>query len=144
MEPEMNNNKTAVLRIEQLTVAQSNKWKVPLGSLIKAGLPGKRHQGSGPSPGPWRTRCVGQAEGQWSAGTNIPELTQFHLQNLGTTRARALVLFTLYFLHLELNICGMPEWIQDLGLGRILSFTRHSPWGWVKSGAARWGGRDWV
>lgn len=42
---------------------------------MKAGLPGKLHQGSGPSPGPWRTRWVGQAEGQWSASTDIPERT---------------------------------------------------------------------
>lgn len=104
---------------------------------MKAGLPGTLHQGGGPSPGPWRTRRVGQAEGQWSAGINISEdLTPIPPPECQYHEGQGPLFCPHSVLYLELNICGMPEWTQDHGLGRILSCTRHNPWGWVRSGVA--------
>lgn len=78
---------------------------------MKTGLPGRLHQGGSPLPGPWRTRSVGQTEGQWSAGASIPEYLLVHsASRTSAPRGQGpFVLFTLYLLHLELNICGMPE-----------------------------------
>lgn len=84
-----------------------------------------------PCPGPWRTRRAGQTEGRWSASANVPKYLLIHSASR-TSAPRGQgpsVLFTLYFLHLELNICGMPERAQGLELGRILSCTRYRPRG---------------
>lgn len=45
---------------------------------------------------------------------------------------RGFVLFVLYFLYLELNICRM--YMEFSRLGRILSCVRYSFWGWVRLG----------
>lgn len=45
---EMNNSKTVVLSLIQLTTAQHSKIKSALRTLVRSGLPGNLHQGGGP------------------------------------------------------------------------------------------------
>lgn len=52
-------------------------------------------------------RRFGWAEGQWSAGTNIPENLPIHLPPEHQPHEGQGLAFC--FFHLELNICGVPE-----------------------------------